>query len=77
MPVIQITSCDLLREERNNLLAVVTEELTRDPRRDYLLRLIHKRLKEVSKEMNDANCPKNPDEGQYMDLIRELEEGSL
>ena len=77
MPVIRITSCDLLRNERHDLLAVVAEELTRDPRRGHLIKLLHDCLKGISKEMDDANCPIDPDEGQYMDLIRDLEEGLL
>jgi len=76
MPKITITICDLLREERNELLDVVAEELTRDPR-PHLKKLLHDRLKGISKEMGDANCPSDPDEGRYKDLIRELEEGLL
>ena len=58
MPVIQIASCDVLREERNELLTVVAEELARDPRRRNLIKLLHDRLKGISKEMGDRKVSK-------------------
>ena len=74
MPEITITRCDILRHERHELLALVTEELIRDPRRVYLIKLLHARLKKISEEMDSANCPREPDEGRYLDIIRELDE---
>jgi hypothetical protein len=74
MPEITITRCDKLRHERHELLALVAEELIRGPRRVYLIKLLYARLKKISEEMDSANCPREPDEGQYLDIIRELDE---
>jgi hypothetical protein len=73
MPEITITRCDKLHHERNELLALVAEELIRDPKRVYLIKLLYARLKKISEEMDSANCPRGPDEGQYQDIIRELD----
>ena len=73
MPVIRITPCDKLRHERHELLMVAVEELVRDPRRPHLIKILHQRLEKISEEMETANCSE-PDEGQYLDVIREVEE---
>jgi hypothetical protein len=74
MPSLTITRCDLLRIERHELLKALADEQAYMRERRYLRGLIHRRLREISEEMASAGCPKEPDEGQYMDLEREWEE---
>ena len=71
---ITITRCDLLRLERHELLTVIADELAHSRERRYLRKLIHRRLQEIAREMESEECPNQPDEGQYMDLARELED---
>jgi hypothetical protein len=74
MPVITITACELLRYERHQLLMVVTEEIARSKERPFLKKLLRQRLLAIRNEMAIAQCPEEPDEAQYLDAIREIEE---
>ena len=56
------------------MLKALADEQAYMRERRYLRGLIHRRLHEISDEMTSAGCPKEPDEGQYMDLEREWEE---
>ena len=74
MTAIRITRCDLLRAERHELFKALADEHAYLRERRYLRGLIHRRLHEISEAMASAGCPKEPDEGQYMDLEREWDE---
>jgi hypothetical protein len=71
---ITITHCDVLRSERHQMLAVIADEHAHSRERRYLRKLIHHRLQEIAREMESADCPQHPDEGEYMDIARELDE---